>query len=283
MKRGREGYPQQMRDVKRILDRVFVYSGSKALYFGVKKKDEHSIKCPILLYHTIGDGALSPRLLTEHIDFLSSRFQLITLRGLYQGVTSGNLPQNPLVITFDDGYRDNYELALPTLEKYQVVATVFVATGYVGSQFQGKPTMTPGQIRALADYGIEIGGHSVTHPDLRQLNRCDLRKELAASKARLEDITGVELVSFAYPSGLYNSEVVEMVEEVGFKIAVTTVHDFLVNPDRLFVCPRLLVYSYDSCKDLEAKLNGDQHWLKMAHIVSLPMLSRLEAKSVIGG
>ncbi len=261
--------------IKQFMNKVFVYSGSKVLYFNIKNRDKNALKCPILLYHSIGDDALSSKLLDEHIDFLSSRFQLMTLRNLYQGIIAGSCPPNPMVITFDDGYRDNYELALPILKKHKVTATVFITTGYMGSQFQGKPTMTPEQIKALVNYGVEIGGHSVSHADLRRLSLGDLREELALSKARLEDITGVEIISFAYPTGLYNSQVIEMVEEVGFKIAVTTVHDFWVNPDRLFECPRLLVYPYDSCEDLQAKLNGDQHWLKIAHKLFMPTLSRL--------
>ncbi|MFC1912758.1 polysaccharide deacetylase family protein [Chloroflexota bacterium] len=257
------------------MNKVFVYSGSKALYFNTKNDDKSVLKCPILLYHSIGDDAIPPRLMAEHIHFLSSRFQLMTLNSLYQGVINGNLPQNPLVITFDDGYRDNYELALLILEKYQVTATVFIATGYIGGQFQGKPTMSPEQIKSLVSHGIEIGGHSVTHPNLKRLNLGELREELTSSKARLEDITGVKVISFAYPTGLYNSRVVEMVKEAGFKIAVTTVHDFLVNPHRLFKCPRLLVYPYESCEDIQAKLNGDQHWLKLAHKLFIPTLSRL--------
>ena len=123
--------------------------------------------------------------------------------------------------------------------------------------------MTQEQVKDLAIRGMEIGAHTVSHPNLKWLDRENLRAELALSKTKLEDITEVPVISVSYPFGLYNPKVIEIAKEVGFKIAVTTVHDFFVNPKRLFECPRILVYPYDSCGDLEAKLNGDQHWLKL--------------------
>lgn len=243
------------------------------MYFNARNRDERARKCPILLYHSIGDDGLSRQLLDEHLDFLSSAFSIITLRSLYQGVVDGDLSKNSLVITFDDGYRDTHEVALPILEKYRVVATIFIATGYIGSEYDGKPTMTQGQIKNITEYRMEIGAHSITHPDLRRLNREDLKAELALSKAKLEEITEAPVISFSYPTGLYNRKVIEIAKAVGFKIAVTTVHDFFVNPDRLFECPRILVYPYDSCEDLQAKLNGDQHWLKVAQKLYVPILN----------
>jgi hypothetical protein len=247
--------------LKRFLDNVFKLSGAKSLYFSARNKDEMAVECPILVYHSIGDapGSLSPQLLDKHIDFLSSRFTIIPLKKLYSGIVNGNLSKNPLVITFDDGYKNIYELALPILKKYQVTASIFIITGYL----EHKSFMTQEQIKELALYGMEIGAHSVTHPNLRRLKPRELKSELQSAKTKLEDITKSEVISLAYPYGLYNRQVIEVAQQVGFKIAVTGVHDFFVNPWKLFECPRIAVCFHDSCEDLLAKLNGDQHWLKL--------------------
>jgi len=253
------------RSLKRFMNKAFRYSGLKASYFKFISRDNGGVKCPILLYHSIGDDDVPQKLLSEHIGLLSSTFSIIPLNSLYQAIIDDNLPKNPLVITFDDGYRSNLELALPILQEYKVSSTIFIATGYAGGEFIGKPMLTAMQIKGLSNSGVEIGCHSVTHPDLRQLSLTSLRSELTSSKAILEDITGAEVISLAYPYGKYNAQVIETTREAGFKIAVTTVHDFTVMPNRLFECPRILVYPYDTCDDLWAKINGDQHWLKMAH------------------
>jgi len=262
-----------MGQMKRLLNKVFKYSGLKSLYFRYARRDSSTIKCPILVYHLISSEAIPPLLFEQHLEFMSSIFNIITLRELYQGIVNHDLPQNPLVISFDDGYQDTYEFALPIFKKYGVAATVFIPTGYIGGWFGRKPIMTVEQIKHLATDGMEIGAHTVSHPNLKRLTREDLRAELAISKTKLEDIIEAAVISLSYPFGLYDSKVEELAQEVGFKIAVTTVHDFFVKPERLFECPRISVYPHDSCKDLQEKLAGDQHWLKVAHKLYLPLLS----------
>jgi peptidoglycan/xylan/chitin deacetylase (PgdA/CDA1 family) len=261
--------------MKRFISKFFKYSGLKPLYFRyLSHKEGTSIKCPILSYHSIADDSVTPHLFEEHLDFLCSAYRIILLRQLFDGIFNDGLPRNPLVISFDDGYRDNYEFAFPILKQYGVAATIFVAAGYVGGVFDRRPIMTQGQIKDLAVHGIEIGSHTVSHPNLQRLNRERIREELAESKAKLERIIESPVVSVAYPYGLYNHEIIEVAQEVGFKIGVTSVHDFFVNRERVFECPRISVYPYDSCRNLKAKLEGDEHWLKLAHRVCLPLLNR---------
>ncbi len=261
--------------MKRFLSKAFKYSGLKSLYFiCARNKNGRLIKCPIFLYHSIGNDTIPPQLFEQHLDFLCSAFSIIPLREVYQGITSGNLPPKPLVVSFDDGYRDNYELALPILEKHHIVCTIFITTGYIGGKLWGKPVMTQEQIKDLVSRGMEIAAHTVSHPNLRRLNHAELRAELAMSKTKLEEIIEGPVVSLSYPYGLYNRQVTKIAREVGFKIAVTTVHDFFLNREKLLECPRLPVYPNDSHNDLQAKLDGDQHWLKLAHRLYLPLLYR---------
>lgn len=110
----------------------------------------------------------------------------------------------PVVITFDDGYLDNYVTAFEILKKYNAKATIFVAC----SNIDQPDMMTKEQIRTLSDSGlINIGSHSKTHRDLTSLSSADLTEEMAGSQWLLEQITGRRITNMAYPFGFYNNTV----------------------------------------------------------------------------
>jgi peptidoglycan/xylan/chitin deacetylase (PgdA/CDA1 family) len=115
-----------------------------------------------------------------------------------------------LSITFDDGYRDNFDNAAPILERLGLPATFFVATGFIGTDEvawwdrslpEAPKWMDWDQVRSLHSRGFEIGCHTVTHADLGSLSAEDARKEIAESKRRLKVELGTDVELFAYPYG----------------------------------------------------------------------------------
>jgi peptidoglycan/xylan/chitin deacetylase (PgdA/CDA1 family) len=180
-------------------------------------------RVPILMYHELGDleNGLYVRVrdFEAQMRYLSeSGFQPVTMKELYRHYTEGRpLPRNPVVITFDDGYRTFWNVAVPILEQYRFPATVFVITGLVG----GPNYLTWEQLRQLPGMGFELGAHTVTHPDLRRLSGARLRQEIAGSRQALERETGQSVLFFCYPSGRYSAETVEAVRSAGFLAAVT--------------------------------------------------------------
>jgi peptidoglycan/xylan/chitin deacetylase (PgdA/CDA1 family) len=125
-------------------------------------------------------------------------------------------PQQPytrrFALTFDDGYESVYTHAAPLLDRYGCSATVFVVAGYIGLPpswdiYRHGRHVSAAQIRALSDQGIEIGSHTLTHPDLTGLPDELLDKELSASKKTLEDITGVPVTSLSVPYGSWDARV----------------------------------------------------------------------------
>ncbi len=165
----------------------------------------------ILTYHSIDDGdsviSVSPQLFREQIrDLCESGVPLVPLSRVRS--TPG-----AMALTFDDGYRNFLEHALPVLAEGSIPATVFPVTGYCGkdSRWSGKspslPLMDWGELRSLADYGIEIGGHSVMHRDLRELTDRDLAGDLDGCRKQLEDGTGKTPAIFAYPYGAVDARV----------------------------------------------------------------------------
>ena len=122
-----------------------------------------------------------------------------------------------IVLTFDDGYEDFYTSAYPILKKYGFTATLYIITGKIGGDY-----MTWDQLRELQKAGFEIGAHTVTHPDLSKLSEVQQHKELADSKAALEQQLGISITHLCYPSGKYNATTISIAKSLGYTDATTT-------------------------------------------------------------
>lgn len=186
--------------------------------------EERIRKVPILMYHELGDvgNGLYVRVAEfgAHLEHIAANgYHPVTLEDVYRHFAQGRpLPPKPVVITFDDGYRTFWDVAVPMLEAYKYPATVFVVTGLVG-----KPNyLTWEHVRALPGMGFEIGSHTETHPDLRRLSGARLAQEVTGARTVLERQTGELIRFFCYPSGRYDDETLEAVRAAGYVAAVTT-------------------------------------------------------------
>lgn len=158
-------------------------------------------------------------------------YRTLTLRRLCELLQTGTaLPKKTVVLTFDDGYRNNFSLATPILKKYGFVATVFVVSGYVGKRMVW--TKTPDipdlelaswdELEEMLSAGIDIQPHTMTHPNLVNLSSQQASDEIIASKHEIESRLGCRAELFAYPYGAYNSKLMAMIKDLGFRGAVTT-------------------------------------------------------------
>jgi peptidoglycan/xylan/chitin deacetylase (PgdA/CDA1 family) len=216
----------------------------------------------ILLYHSVGSNAPHSVPLAAfewQMDLLIERFKVVRLCDLPKMMASGSPETNFACVTFDDGYRDNYGVALPVLERFGIKATFFIATGFLGRTFNtfagAYAMMDPGQVRELALLDHEIGAHTVNHPKLTKVPQAIAWEEISQSKEFLEDLLQAPICSFAYPKGDYNGLVIEYVRRVGFQSAVT-VREGLVDtqPDWLAL-PRIWVSGKVSPKGFRARLS----------------------------
>ncbi len=146
------------------------------------------------------------------------------------------LPAKPIVLTFDDGYKDFYTDALPVLQKYHVKATAYIITGFLG-----RPNyMTVDQLKAVKASGIvEIGAHTENHIDLNHATVKKQTEEIVNSKKYLEKLFSQPVTSFAYPSGRFNQDTVKIVQAAGFTNAVSTNPGTQVTNTNRFVLFRL--------------------------------------------
>lgn len=196
---------------------------------------------PILMYHKVnpdpGVGGyglrVSPRSFEKQMAYLSrSGYQSISLNDLADHFEKGRpLPSRPVIITFDDGYLDNYTYAYPILKKYGMTATIFVVAGTVGgvNEFdynggrQPKNKMAGWQeLKEMVEGGIAIGAHTLRHTHLANLKPDEARHEILEGRKILEEALSRPVDVFCYPYGNYDRDTVSIVREAGFRAAVTT-------------------------------------------------------------
>lgn len=184
---------------------------------------------PVVMYHKVEPGktfasdVISPENLRRHCAYLQSRgYRVIPLDQLVSmvrdGVRSRQLPRKAVVITFDDGYENNFTEAFPILKESGFTATFFVSPDFMGR----KGFLNWTQTREMVKGGMSIGSHGMTQGYLPDLALADRQWELTESKKVLEEKLGVPVDYFAYPVSGFNDEIKEMVRQAGYKGAMAT-------------------------------------------------------------
>ncbi|GAC1318375.1 MAG: hypothetical protein NVSMB25_07770 [Thermoleophilaceae bacterium] len=188
-----------------------------------------------LCYHGVGISTAAedpeflrvpPKRFRAQVELLQSAgYEFMTVSDLADRLGSGAPPNGTAVLSFDDGWHDNHEVVLPLLQEYGISATVYVTTGLVGQvnpwTRDGARMMNADELRDLVKAGFEIGAHTVSHPDLSQLDREACLREMVDSRAELEQITGQRVRTFAYPYCKYGPEAISAAREAGFDAVVT--------------------------------------------------------------
>jgi peptidoglycan/xylan/chitin deacetylase (PgdA/CDA1 family) len=188
---------------------------------------------PVLMYHSIRPPRSSGTATRFSIAAHTFRRQLAWLRASgHRAVTAeqacaAGARAMDCAITFDDGYADNFDVALPALRELGMTATVFALADFArarnwwdrGSADFARPLLSRAQLRALADAGICIGSHGISHQRLTQLPAAQARAELVDSKRALEDTLGRAVNAFAYPYGDVDARAKELVRDAGYTVA----------------------------------------------------------------
>ena len=192
-----------------------------------------TLKVPILMYHYISeppedadkyrkDLSVTPEDFNAQMSYLAENgFETVDLYELSLAITNKiDLPEKPIVISFDDGYLDNFENAFPILQKYGMQGTFFIITEFIDERRAGY--MTWDNVEEISKAGMRIESHSKTHPDLSTAERDFIIYEVRGSQETIAAHIGYTPRYFCYPSGRYNEETMAILGELDFWGAVTT-------------------------------------------------------------
>jgi len=212
---------------------------------GRESKETGNQRIPILYYHSIAyeegnELRIPPEEFEGQMQLLRRNgYESITLNDLYEHFYQGKeIPDKPIVITFDDGYEDNYLNAFPIAQKYGYKGTVFVVTDWI----DGKGYLKREQLLKMSEAGWQIESHTRTHPYLTSLSPEMLEEELLVSKQVLEALLQEPVTAFAYPYGVYDYATVEACRGAGYLIGVTTERGW-AGPENPFLLQRVYCYA----------------------------------------
>ncbi|MFG2355518.1 polysaccharide deacetylase family protein [Streptomyces sp. NPDC048521] len=228
------------------------------------------VPVPILMYHSV---AAAPNDATRALSVAPEAFaeQMALIGGLgLTPVTTADLaarwrsgrplPARPVLITFDDGYEGVHRHALPALAEHGFPATLFVSTGWIRGAYDtggGLDTMLDWrQVRELASAGVEIGGHSHTHPQLDQLGDGDLHTELTRCTRIVADEVGARPLSFAYPYGYSSRRVRQAVRATGYAQALAVGNGLARRRQGPYALHRVTVRRGTGLEEFERLLEG---------------------------
>jgi peptidoglycan/xylan/chitin deacetylase (PgdA/CDA1 family) len=222
----------------------------------------------IIMYHRISDDpdelAVSPRRFRQQMEFLAAEgYRVCDVPDIARSLAVGELPQRTVGLSFDDGYRDVAENAVPVLAEYGFRATVFVATGVTDGTatfawYRAQPPLLGWDEIAELDRGgtLEFEAHTVTHPNLLALDDRSAAVEIAASKTDLEERLNRAVTVFSYPAGLFGHRERRLVMEAGYRFAVSCEPGVNLPATDRFALRRRQIDARDRFLDFKAKVGG---------------------------
>jgi peptidoglycan/xylan/chitin deacetylase (PgdA/CDA1 family) len=207
-----------MRDTAKKLLLASYYAASQPLRLALNRRLRHTKQLPsaALFYHRVADTQPTPWTISnqdfrKHIQYLKNNFDIVSLETLQSQTGLQSNPKMMVAITFDDGYAENFEQAIPMLLDERIPFTYFVSSNYILSQHYFPHDLklglnlrpnTPEQIRFLADQGVAIGAHTRSHADMGKVTSHDeIRGEILGDIRVLEALTGKPIQYFAFPYG----------------------------------------------------------------------------------
>jgi peptidoglycan/xylan/chitin deacetylase (PgdA/CDA1 family) len=219
---------------------------------------QNEIGVPIFTYHSLdSSGSVistsSEQFRRQMEDLSKSDHQVLSLSEVAKCIRERrSLPSRSAVITFDDGFANLYDVALPILKEFQFPATVFLVTEFCGknNQWYGQPASIPAlellnwnQISEMAAFHFEFGVHTATHPDFTKTPFARLEEEILGARETIKGKLGKNEMAFAYPYGK-RTDAAEALVQNGFYAACSTEMDFTTRDSNRYFLPRIDMYYF---------------------------------------
>lgn len=263
--------------LNKIIDKI-----EKIYYKQYVLKRKYDI--PVIMYHRIikendKKGVHGIYVLDEVFDkqmkyLKENGYKTITFEDIKNGEWRNrfNRENKWIMLTFDDGYKDNYEIAFPILKKYGFKGTIYLLGELTYNRWDAEKLENPeekfvlmedNEIMEMQEYGIEFGGHTLTHPMLAKLDLQEARREIFESRDRLNKKLGREMNCFAYPYGNLSEDVKSIVKEAGYKFAVATDSGDISFSEDLFQIRRIAIFPKNNMFSFKRKVSGKYNFIKI--------------------
>ncbi|MCX6713996.1 MAG: polysaccharide deacetylase family protein [Candidatus Vogelbacteria bacterium] len=211
-----------------------------------------TLHIPILIYHSVRPSRpnetavqkqynITPDLFEQQLVYLKDNgFTTISLDQAIKDLdtTTTSTTTKPVLITFDDGWQNQYDYAFPLLEKYGMTATFYIYPNPIGKD---ERFLTWNEIKEMSNAGMIIGSHSRYHPDFSKMSLWQLKKEIFDSKKILEKKLGQTITHFAPPYGFTNNQIEELIQKAGYKTSRATTKQTNFSKNDLFHLPGYFV------------------------------------------
>ncbi|WP_368491140.1 polysaccharide deacetylase family protein [Clostridium sp. BJN0013] len=186
-----------------------------------------------------------------------NKYTTLTLDEFYSFLVNNNpVPNKSVIITFDDGYRDNYKNAFPILKELGFKATIFIITSTIDKE---KDFLTSNELKEMSNYGLDIESHTVNHDNLSDLDYDAQIKTLKDSKEFLEKILNKEVKYIAYPYGKWNEDTLRAVKSVGYNMAFTAIGGWSNKNQGLYMLNRVYISSNHDMNEFKRRLTNSQY------------------------
>jgi len=270
---GLKAIIQEQFDIEKVGKRIESIYRKLIVY---KKKKE----IPILAYHRVIEssseaGRHGIYVTRENFDwqmgYLKKKgFITLTFRD-YANLTEDDKKYGKhIILTFDDGYEDNYRVAFPILSKYGFKATIFLVAGRETNDWDKGQSSEPElrllsreEILEMKKYGIEFGSHTLTHPDLTKIPLEAAIKEIFESKKRIEEIIQDKVINFAYPYGKPSQNLKKIVEQAGYKFGIATDSGSAALDEDWFEIRRIILFPKTGKRSFKRKVSGRYNFWKI--------------------
>lgn len=271
------------------------------LFLKIKRPFEKNNSIRILNYHSISSNikdesfsyvSVSLKVFSAQMKFLyDNNFNIIDLDDFLEiKKNKQQIPPKMIILTFDDGYANNYINAFPIISKYSFKAVISVITEYIDknipfpwiNQFlledgDDKKLILPlskKQLKTMNDYGISIASHTRSHRSLSRLDKQDVMKEIMESKKNLEDILGKKVKYFTYPYGSwgdYDKEDKRIVKSAGYEAALSTKVGTNNIESDIYELRRIPIYNIDGISNFKRKVNGTYDFTGFFQLISFKL------------
>ncbi len=231
---------------------------------------------PILLYHSLSAEAtepyrrfsMDPGQFTEQMEHIvAGGYTSLTVAQLLAALAGpiDAMPERPIVITFDDGFQDMHSVALPVLTRLNLHSTAYIVTAHLGGTSRWlaplgeaeRPLLSAGQVRELDAAGVEIGAHGHRHIALDEIPFGQAAREIDTSRARLEEIVGHPVATFAYAYGYHTGRIKRYLRTCGFESACGVKQALSYPGDDRFALARAIVGSDMPMEAVDSWIRGE--------------------------